>query len=260
MSFCPNCGAQLPDGSKFCGKCGSPVAPAPGRQPQPAPGPEPEAFNTREYSWNSPPQNTGDPFYNPYNQQYDNTYKPGRKKGGKLLIILLAVIAALVVLILLLLFKAGPFADDPGSGQRAENPYEQPVADLFDSMSSKDPEKFLNILPEELTDTLDTFYGSREGSLDALTEYAFGALEEYGDLEITYEITDVYHLNETEIQDLENEYIYNLALSLDIDDAYALGVDATLHSHLGSEEDSAEITEIQCAGKWYIDAVSMLEF
>ena len=40
MSFCPNCGAQLPDGSKFCGKCGSPIAPAPGRQPQPAPGPD----------------------------------------------------------------------------------------------------------------------------------------------------------------------------------------------------------------------------
>ena len=45
---------------------------------------------------------------------------PAGRKAEKLLIILLAVIAALVVLILLLLFKAGPFADDPGSGQRAE--------------------------------------------------------------------------------------------------------------------------------------------
>ncbi len=45
MAFCMNCGSQLPDGSRFCGNCGSPqgnVAPAPqgmGGQPQMAANP-----------------------------------------------------------------------------------------------------------------------------------------------------------------------------------------------------------------------------
>lgn len=34
MSFCKNCGAQLPDDSRFCAKCGTPVEPV---QPTPAP-------------------------------------------------------------------------------------------------------------------------------------------------------------------------------------------------------------------------------
>lgn len=39
--FCPNCGAQLPDGSKFCGGCGAQVAVA--NQPQTQPGAQPAA-------------------------------------------------------------------------------------------------------------------------------------------------------------------------------------------------------------------------
>lgn len=42
--FCTNCGAQVPDGSKFCTRCGSPIAAAPASAPTPvppAPAPEP---------------------------------------------------------------------------------------------------------------------------------------------------------------------------------------------------------------------------
>ena len=42
--FCTNCGAQVPDGSKFCTSCGSPIAAAPAPAPAPvppAPVPEP---------------------------------------------------------------------------------------------------------------------------------------------------------------------------------------------------------------------------
>lgn len=42
--FCTNCGAQVPDGSKFCTHCGSPIAAAPAPVPAPvppAPAPEP---------------------------------------------------------------------------------------------------------------------------------------------------------------------------------------------------------------------------
>ena len=39
VMFCPNCGTQLPDGSKFCGKCGAQLgsAPAPQTPPQTPP-------------------------------------------------------------------------------------------------------------------------------------------------------------------------------------------------------------------------------
>ena len=41
--FCTNCGAQVPDGSKFCTSCGSPIAAAPAPAPAPAPpAPAPE--------------------------------------------------------------------------------------------------------------------------------------------------------------------------------------------------------------------------
>ena len=42
--FCTNCGAQVPDGTKFCTHCGSPIAAAPAPAPAPvppAPAPEP---------------------------------------------------------------------------------------------------------------------------------------------------------------------------------------------------------------------------
>lgn len=44
--FCPKCGTQSPDGSKFCSGCGQPLAPAsqPASAPQPAP--QPAAFAT----------------------------------------------------------------------------------------------------------------------------------------------------------------------------------------------------------------------
>lgn len=35
--FCTNCGAQVPDGSKFCTSCGSPIAAAPAPAPAPVP-------------------------------------------------------------------------------------------------------------------------------------------------------------------------------------------------------------------------------
>ena len=51
--FCTNCGAQVPDGSKFCTHCGSPIAAAPApapapvpSAPAPAPAPAPEPVAT----------------------------------------------------------------------------------------------------------------------------------------------------------------------------------------------------------------------
>ena len=41
MAFCTRCGAQIPDGAKFCTSCGAPVAAAPAANPTPRPAPQP---------------------------------------------------------------------------------------------------------------------------------------------------------------------------------------------------------------------------
>ena len=43
MTFCNSCGAQLAEGTKFCGKCGAVIAGAPGAQQAIAPGPPPSS-------------------------------------------------------------------------------------------------------------------------------------------------------------------------------------------------------------------------
>lgn len=42
MPFCGNCGSKLPDGAKFCGVCGTPVATPANHEPAPTPAPTPE--------------------------------------------------------------------------------------------------------------------------------------------------------------------------------------------------------------------------
>lgn len=37
MSFCPNCGTQIPDGSRFCPNCGAPAGGGYQQQPQQQP-------------------------------------------------------------------------------------------------------------------------------------------------------------------------------------------------------------------------------
>ena len=41
MPFCPQCGAQQPEGAQFCGACGAPLIPAPPQPVQAAPQPQP---------------------------------------------------------------------------------------------------------------------------------------------------------------------------------------------------------------------------
>lgn len=271
MSFCPNCGAQIPDGKKFCSQCGSPApttAPQPGHDfganssaQQPYSTDYRQPYEQQEQNFGP---NTGHSDFGPYQPKYDPNYQPGKKKDGKILIILLAVIAALAVLIILLVFKVGPFADKSGtstnssSGYNVSNPYERPVAEFFAAMESRDANKVIDLFPDDLIDLVSSAYGSKSAAAEALEESAFGYLDIYDDIRISYDIADVYHLDEYEIAELEDSYFYNTGVSLDITDAYTLGIYATIHADGEDDDDDLELTVIQCDGKWYLDVMSMM--
>ena len=67
--FCTNCGAQVPDGSKFCTHCGSPIAAAPAPAPAPVPpAPAPEPASAPEPVATPTPEPAAAPIPTPVNE------------------------------------------------------------------------------------------------------------------------------------------------------------------------------------------------
>lgn len=96
--FCPNCGTQLPDDAKFCGACGSRIAPS---DVQPAQ--QPQAYNASiQDSFASQPQQAT-PAYGAAQPQVPSAppAKKGPSKGliAGIIAAVVVVVAALVVVI-----------------------------------------------------------------------------------------------------------------------------------------------------------------
>ena len=140
MRFCSNCGAQVPDGTKFCSECGQKME-APVPQPQetppqsyippvqqseeaPAPSGNSGSYTPPSQSGNSgsytPPSQSGDGAYVPPSPPPKTPKAPKQKKaGGGRKIALFAVIGVLVIAALFAIFggKGGSKADDPNLGR-----------------------------------------------------------------------------------------------------------------------------------------------
>ena len=109
--FCPNCGTNLPDGTKFCSNCGSTLSqPAPAQNPQPAQNQQPAA-SPYAPNYQQPQQPAQQAYQQPqqaYQQpQQQNYYQQPKKPVNKKLIAIIAsaavvVIAIAVVLIIVL--------------------------------------------------------------------------------------------------------------------------------------------------------------
>ena len=137
MSFCGNCGAQIPDGTKFCPECGQKVAvqqPAPVEPVQPAyEAPAQQSYTPPvQQSYEAPQQSYTPPVqtYTPPTQSgAGGSYVPpeapakapkqkkpgGGKKIGLIVGIAAAVVVLVVALVLLLGGKGGK--DDPTLGR-----------------------------------------------------------------------------------------------------------------------------------------------
>ncbi len=93
--FCSNCGAQIPDGSRFCEKCGRPVG---GGQPQMNPGAQGGYGNQGNYgarAGGGTPNGYGAPA-GAYNVPVSGSGKKGFPSSALVMIILLAAVAAAV--------------------------------------------------------------------------------------------------------------------------------------------------------------------
>ncbi len=80
MIICNSCGAQLPDDSKFCTSCGSPID----AQPQAAAAPEQPQVDIPAYQ---PPQQTYQPYQQPYQPYQPPQQQEPVKSSNKALIL-----------------------------------------------------------------------------------------------------------------------------------------------------------------------------
>lgn len=130
MSFCSYCGAQIPDGTKFCPECGQKVEAAPTEPAQPAyeapqqtyTPPAQPSYEAPQQTYTPPAQSYTPPAqtYAPPTQSGGGSYVPpaappaapkqkkgGGKKLGLIIGIAVAVVAIVVALVLLLGGKGG---------------------------------------------------------------------------------------------------------------------------------------------------------
>lgn len=155
--FCSNCGAQIPDGSKFCGECGArieneqmvnqqSVQPEPEIQPEPQTQPEPQIQpEPRPTESQSVPQPT---------QFQQQTGQSAPKKGmpgwAKVLIGIGIGIFALIIIFIVLIFVLASFApDEKVTGSKAENTVTEAQTT---PEPQKEEEKVEETVPEQNTD------------------------------------------------------------------------------------------------------------
>ena len=86
--YCAKCGNQMPNDSKFCSQCGSPVettpaASAPGDQPPAAPAPR-YYYDQGGHNFNAPPQEPVQPEQPSFFQQAPDTGGSARSAAGSL--------------------------------------------------------------------------------------------------------------------------------------------------------------------------------
>lgn len=155
--FCSNCGAKLPDGTKFCTNCGAPVASPTQEQgdqaapdetvamPSPSAGPAP----TREYV----PISIDEPAVapEPAAPSYASSPAPRRSGGTSPVTIVMALIAAVAV-IALVVVVANPFhmGGTDAASQQQVAAEEEPADDAAeDDVATEDESKADDASAEE---------------------------------------------------------------------------------------------------------------
>lgn len=259
--FCPHCGAQLPDGSAFCGNCGSPLASAqPAAPSQPAPSAQPAGT----YPPSVPPQG-------PVVAGGQGPKRPFHVTRGMTIGVLAVGVVAIVAIVLAV---TGVFGGGKrGSAESVADSVESVYNDLLSSDLDSDAwARFSNGLVDLMHDDAvragmeQMGYDSEEefgedlgGALGSAMSYASGALDMV-DLSIEVEVGD--HMSASEISSMNDNLDY-MGLDFEIDDAYELdaSITATLLEDYGGYEagetqsqdmGSTGLSAVEIDGSWYL--------
>lgn len=260
--FCPKCGSEMPDGSKFCGKCGAQIATVPGQGATGASG-MPGASSTGP-AQGAPQAPQGAPAA-PGAPGASGTAAPRSKKG--LIIGIVAVVAVVAVVIFGVTQCIGGNAHSSAEAvaESVESSFNRLVNDGFTSdAATAYADDMLNLMPSGVVDAvLDETGATREELLDELgSSLDFG--EDIGEAlnKIDYSVTVTVgdSLSESTISSF-NSTFEEAGLSIEATNGYEL--DVTLRMTLKEDysgspagtshsETMSGLTVIQVDGSWYL--------
>ena len=274
--FCPHCGAQLPDGSAFCGNCGSPLNAVP--QANPNPMPEQPPVPPVQPPVQPPAGQPGGAYYQgtaPQQGPVMPATKPAKRPfhvtRGMTIGILAVGVVAIVAIVLAVTGVFG--GGGHGSAQAVADGVESAFTDLLESdLEGDDWERFglaiVGLMPEEAVEVSidEQGYDSREDFAEYIGESMGSSLSyasTYLDMvDLSFEIEVGSRLDSDEIDSM-NDSLDALGVDLEVEEAYELegSITATLLEDFGGyeagESESSDMGYIgMCAvkigGSWYL--------
>lgn len=232
--YCPNCGTQNGAGSRFCGKCGAPLASADNVYQQPA----------------APVQQPAAPAKQPAAPAYAANPRPARPAAsgglsGKAKLI--GAVAALVVVVLLGCWIFGVFG---GGG------YEDVVDDFMDSVFDGDAEGIVDCLPDEVIRMIAEDEGVTKREL--IEEMQDGLDEVFGYMPSGVKFSHKIVYTE-DVRGENLEYVKELysEIGAKVTDAKIVEVEMTVSAMGMTESTEVELGVVKIGGSWYIDVESM---
>ena len=237
--FCTKCGTQNASGSRFCGKCGSPLGAA-------------------DNVYGAPQQSAaaGNAYGSPYQSAaagYGGTPRPARpaapaRSGGSRKGVLIAgIAAALVVVALLGCWIFGVFG---GGG------YEDVVDDFIEAIFDGDAKGVVDCLPDKVMDYIAEEEGATKRELTEELQEELDYIFDYmpSGLKISHKIVYTEDIYGDDLRYLKEDYE---ELGVRVTAAKYVEVELTASAMGMSESTEVELYVVEVGGSWYIDLESM---
>lgn len=254
--FCPKCGSEMPDGSKFCGKCGAQIGAVPGQGASGASGmPGVSSTGPSQGAPQAPQGVPGAP----------GTAAPRSKKGLIIGIVAAVAVVAVVIFGVTRCIGGNEHSSAEAVAESVESSFNSLVNDGFTSEAAATyADDMLNLMPPGVVDVALAEEGvTRDELLDELGssfnigEYMGDALDKI-DFDITVTVGD--SLSESTISSLNSSF-EDADLSLEATNGYELDVTMrmTLNEDYGGSpagtsesQDIPGLSVIQMDGSWYL--------
>lgn len=290
MSFCRNCGTELPEGAVFCSNCGTKTINVQEKTTDDTPkvadiipdqNTNVTSYNTGDIvnptvnpnaypntyvnpGVNETPYSNTNPYVNPSANAnmyqapnaYGTTYPNQNVNNNSISSLFKGKNTGMIIGIAAAgaVVLIAVFAIIISLVAFRTPAYEKPVKNLFDAMEKGNYNKFINCFPdymqEAYEDEADYYDEDAEDLMDNLIDEFE---DEYGNnIKISYKITDKDKMDNGDLSDLEDEIDSNYDENVNIKAGYKLEIDATIEGSDDEDTNSEDITVIKIGSKWYI--------